>query len=272
MNAKEDRYVVSSFGEFHDALEDVEERYRSMGVTQDTYGMLYRGQKNAKWDLKPSLGRQLELYETQFDLLGKAELQKTEWKMLKLFRLQAAAVLGRMPEEGWETLVLAQHHGIPTRLLYWTHSALAALYFAVESPSEVDSAVWMLWLPRRYIYPHGGYYDHQPGDDEDEDPLKDNDRDPLKLKELRGYIPSHEVPRVRAQLGLCTVHPDPTESLRDHHLPSDAQLERVLIKKDARKDIKHKLARYGVSRQTLFPDLDGLAEFIRWTKIDHFYH
>lgn len=263
MNAeKENGYVVSSFGEFHDALEDVEKRYRAMGVTDYTYGTHYRGQKEAKWDLKPSIGRQLELYEERN--YNEADLLKEEYNMLKLFRLQAAAFLGRMPGKGWETLVLAQHHGLPTRLLDWTHSALAALYFAVERPSEVDSAVWMLWLPKGFIYPTGDDDDHQTGDDDD--------RDPLELKELRGFLPSHEVPRVRAQSGLFTVHPSPTEPLRDDHLPPGAILERVVIKNDARKDIKHKLARYGVSRQTLFPDLDGLAEFIRWTKIDQFNH
>lgn len=249
----EDRYIVSSFAGFHEALEDVEKRHDASYGSPYTYGTLYRGQKEAAWDLVPSIGRHLALYKTRgYD---ENDLKKDEWKMLQLFRRQAAPFLGRMSEDGWETLVLAQHHGIPTRLLDWTHSPLAALYFAVERPSEGDSAVWMLWLPTRYIDPSG-----------------DDDTPPLKLNEVRGYLPSHEVPRVRAQSGVFTVHPRPTESLEQVHLPANARLERVVIRKEARKAIKYKLAHYGISRQTLFPDLDGLAEFIRWMKIDSFVH
>jgi hypothetical protein len=55
MNAEtEGNYTVSSFGEFHDALEDMEQRYRERHVADNTYGMLYRGQENVEWDLKPA--------------------------------------------------------------------------------------------------------------------------------------------------------------------------------------------------------------------------
>ena len=55
-----------------------------------------------------------------------------------------------LPEDLWELAALAQHYGIPTRLLDWTHDLHTALYFAVESymknkyiPEETKSIV--LW-------------------------------------------------------------------------------------------------------------------------------
>jgi hypothetical protein len=56
------------------------------------------------------------------------------------------------------------------------------------------------------------------------------------------------------------------------HLPPRAKLSKIVVEKSARKKLKETLAHYGISRQTLFPDLDDLAEFIRWTRIDTFHH
>jgi hypothetical protein len=253
-------HVVGSFAEFHEALEDMQ---KQLGVR--LYGQtLYRGQEQAGWDLVPGIGRRrhLELYKARG--WDKSRMLADEWRMVQDFRRQAGAYLGRMPDEGWEAWVLAQHHGIPTRLLDWTHSPLAALYFAVERPSKEDnSAVWLLYLPTRLIPPPDV---HIP-EGWDVDPSDAVRPHPMDVKDVRAYMPGHEVPRVRAQLGVFTVHPDPTEPLEAAHLPDRARLGKVVVQNCARQQIKLTLANYGVFRHTLFPDLDGLAESIRWMRI-----
>lgn len=79
----------------------------------------FRGQANADWALHPGLAR-------------KPATLKHEAALMKRFRQNATTLVPHRPADEWEWLFLAQHYGLPTRLLDWSENPLVALYFAAE--------------------------------------------------------------------------------------------------------------------------------------------
>lgn len=189
-------------------------------------------------------------------------------------------------KSGLDWYFLMQHHGLPTRLLDWTTNALAALFFALEADSQDDGrskkassvAVWMIdayWLAMCL------------SDDEWSGPLLSWSDDAEK------YVPSLEVllrnradsftlipeyampieppaihPRVAAQEGRFIIFGQ-TRDLLDHRLKTDGvrklpRVRQIRFETDDVQSVLRDLAQLGVSRRTLFPDLDGLASFVRW--------
>ena len=91
------------------------------------HGWIFRGHKKSEWCLKSSLERALD----DFDL----ELEKAlriEGGLLRQFKRQLHHFGVPAPEDDdiMEWFTMMQHYGAPTRLLDWTHSFFAALYFA----------------------------------------------------------------------------------------------------------------------------------------------
>ena len=112
---------------------------------------VYRGMANADFTMVTSLRRNCK------------ELQRElEPAILKNFAKYAVLEDPTIAQSVWRQMFLGQHHGLPTRLLDWTQSALVALHFAVsednlEHMELHDCMVWRVdikelhaLLPPRY--------------------------------------------------------------------------------------------------------------------------
>lgn len=190
---------------------------------------VFRGVTDAeKHKLIPSIGRRLRAGE-------KTALLKTERTVINMFRRNAVPFLERSDYDIWDTLAIAQHHGLPTRLMDWTTNLCVALFFAVEGQSAGDSAVYSCPAVGKAILPAD---------------------DPFALDKDFWFFPRHVTLRIAAQAGIFSVQKDPTSEFRRTHM------KRIIIPLKLRIPIRAMLNKWGINRASLYPGLEGLAAWL----------
>jgi hypothetical protein len=213
-------YRIKTFSDLHELLES-SERFT-----------IYRGQSNADWELVPKAGRE------PFN-------QINDKSAIEYFKDNSLPFLDITPENNWEWLAFAQHHGVPTRLLDWTKNPMIAVFFAVAFDEDCDAAVF------KFKYNNYALTEKE---------------DPFDFKSVTVYRPRSITKRIIAQQGLFTIHPIPSKSFSK--APAKGTLEKIVIDKEYRKKLKFELHRYGYNHFSVFQDLQGLSEYIEWRWIN----
>ena len=193
----------------------------------------------------------------------------------------------------WHLVALAQHHGLPTRLLDWTYSPYVALHFATANHEkyDIDGVIWVVdfeaahrLLPddmrhcleiegaqaytvelltalsrRLHVAPaaeDAAFHDVI-------EPLEHFDQ----LRQYGEFLLFFEPPsiddRIVNQFALFSVMPNPERAL-DEWLDEHADLYRRIIIPGALKwEIRDKLDQCNISERVLFPGLDGLSSWLK---------
>jgi hypothetical protein len=227
---------------------------------------LFRGQ-SADWPLRPKLAR----LKTEEDLLD------VERVMLEEFARLSLPFTKGLVDDSWDRLALAQHHGLPTRLLDWTFSAMAALWFAVsEKQCEgkekkqrpmPDGVVWIL-RPAVDDFVRIPVKDAPPSDFTDKH-LQVADS-PLTLIRTGVFRPRIVADRISAQAAVFTVHV-PVENLTPQFIPLEEhkcfgpKLLKIPIRAEHFGRLRQQLHDCGINSSTIYPDLGGLCQHLEWS-------
>jgi len=176
--------------------------------------------------------------------------------MLEQFERMAPSFT-TLPTDRWEVLAIAQHHGLPTRLLDWTYNPYVAAWFAVGRLPRPNQGPAVLWI-------------HVPND-ADYVTSKERAGSPLEIGRGRSnrpviFEPRFVTPRIRSQDGVFTVQRFNQHDGKflpiDQHGSHRGCMTKIFIPPDCFADMTNELNYVGINAASLFPDLDGLSRKI----------
>lgn len=234
---------IQTLSEFITKIETLKYEHEASGKNPE---LLFRGQREDK-KLLPKLAR--------LNLNG--SIKEIEKLMLDEFKRASLPLAEFEPKDNWDWLALAQHHGLPTRLLDWTYSALVALWFAVQNPPK-GSANGVVWVLKT-----------------DMSDFRDTEKfdDPLKNKVTKIFRSRVVSKRISAQAGVFTAHRINSNG-KVFQFETNAEfrekLTKLIIPAKNFSSIRESLKMMGVNHSTVFPDIDGLCQHLerRFSKLE----
>jgi FRG domain len=249
---------VDSWNELNDVLT---EGSWDAGIGRRRSRFAFRGTGDDSTDLRTSLAR-----------LG-GTFAGVERNLTRNFRKYAERHAFRN-DSTWSWLSLAQHHGLPTRLLDWTYSPLVAAHFATANVERyhLDGAVWCVNFVQAHRHLPDGMRTLVEAEGSEvftvemlgaaTDTLEEFDRladEPF----VAFFEPPSFDERILSQWALFSVLSDPTarfDAWLDRH--PDVTARRVVIPADLKWEVRDRLDMAGVNERTLFPGLDGLSRWL----------
>lgn len=242
---------------FKDAFDTTVNRYRTKYV--------FRGLSSSEYQLETSL------------LRLKNNIKQIEKPLIRNFRKYA---IGNpiAADTTWHWITLAQHHGLPTRLLDWTFSPYIALHFATEDLEKYneDGTIWCVdFFETRKSLPTDlvGAMEKENMKGFTIETLNELYPDLEKFEDygrnngnfLLFFDPPSFDERIINQFALFSVMPDPAVRINDWLYLHPDYYFRIIIPKHLKLEIRDKLDTANITERVVFPGLDGLCQWLkRW--------
>lgn len=222
----------------------------------------YRGIADASCELDTSLMR---LGGSYFEL---------EKHLLRNFRKYAHNIEENTGNSVWNWLTIAQHHGLPTRLLDWTYSPLVAMHFATDNLDayDTDGAVWMVnyhdcvdQLPQQLR----NALDAVGGNVFTVEILADavttlEEFDLLSREDFFIFLePQSMDARIVNQFALFSIASNPKVSLDILLEQTVIETRKIIVPKEIKWEVRDRLDQSNITERVLFPGLDGLSAWLK---------
>lgn len=240
-------FVEKSISSFDNFVEEVG-RADFHQTSGESFLLLFRGQEVDE-SLLPRIGRPGYFSD---DIAKREKSLMSEFERLAYPHLERSLLRNK-----WDTLALAQHHTLPTRLLDWTENPLTALWFAfiAEKKKSISTprVVWAFSI----------------AEDEIVSPSEDT---PYNIGRTKAFRPNHITRTITAQSGWFTVHALTKPKKRfvplERNTAYKGRLTKFTFEDSLRTKILKRLDRMGINSATVFPDLYGIGRFLQWKTFD----
>ena len=220
------KIVVNSLNDFFKEIEKF----------QKNSWLKFRGQSNSEWKLIPKAGR-IEY------------IKYNDKAMFENWKRRAMSMIEKELLNEWDYLAIAQHTGLPTRLLDWTHNPLVACFFACNENYDKDGVI--------YVYDSEHWVAN----------LKKVS--PFEFKRTGLVVPTVFNQRVGSQYGYFTIHGEPQVEFNETNCRG--KLQCVVISKTIKKELIFRLNHYETNYLTIYPDLEGLSKHLCWFSENYDY-